>query len=309
MKRVILKQSFKTYTMAFFFTALVSILLLPGFTHAKEKDVVEPAQSSKQSQGTASVSVPAPFSEQPGNSIPIPDVGSIEGIAWQGKYLWVLDGEKKKIDQFDPTLDKPGPVRSLDLTQALDFDLKKLKGLAFDGKALWVADEAKKTLMKINPEDGKMEKPIKMEIPVDKGFDSIEGITWDKKAKALWVAIYAGYSSSFNQIDPETGKKTRSVFADCHPRGIATDGEYLWSICYNDKKFPSKIDKRKIQDKEYEMFHSRTFVKDIPKEAEPNGLVFDDTHLWYADRETKTVIRFTPSDVKQKPAIPPVKGQ
>lgn len=315
MKHINQRQSFKAHTTMWLFITLISTLPLIGLAYARE-DVVKPRKTP----------------QQPPDSIDISSyVESIEGIAWQGRrYLWVLDDEKKKIDRFDTTLGKPypDPKHSIDLTKPCEFGLKKFKGLVFDkeGKVLWVvaqekAEEkakVKKTpiLIKIDPVDGKMEKPIKMEIPVDKGFDSIEGITWDEKGKCLWVAIYAGYSSSFNQIDPETGEINRSIFADCNPRGIATDGEYLWSICYNDKKFPSKIDKRKIPKKDkdykiddYEIFHSRTFVKDIPKEVEPNGLAFDDIHLWYADRETKTVIRFTPPDVQEKSAIPPVKGK
>lgn len=330
MKYVIRRQSFKAYTMTIFFITLISIFVLSGFTYAANEagelasspgnqvpkttpseGVVEPSQSPKKPEGTTSITEPVP-PKQSQDAIPIPGVERIEGIAWQGKYLWVLDGEKNKIDQFDPTSDKPGPVRSLGLTQALDFDLKKLKGLAFDGKALWAADEEKKALIKINPEDGKTEKPIKMEVPVDKGFKSIEGIAWD--GEYLWIAIYAGYSSSFNQINPVTGKIVKSIFADCFPRGIAIDkdGDYLWSICYNGKKLPSKIDKRKIREKDckisdYEIFHSRVYIKDIEKDVDPIGLVYDGKDLWYADKVAKTATHFTPSDIKQKPVVPPLK--
>ncbi len=345
MKYMARRQLFKTYTLVGLFITLISTVLLTGFACAKKasvpasspgnqvpkethrEGVVEPTQSPKQSPDTTSVTRPAP-SKQPKDSIDISsDVKSIEGITWQGDYLWVLDDERKMIDRFDTTLEElsPDPKYSIDLAQQSALGFEKFKGLAYDkeAEALWATAEGRDIdtkkmvpmLIKINLANRQTE-PIKMEIPADKGFDSIEGITWDRKAKALWVAIYAGYSSSFNLIDPETGEKLRSVFADCHPRGIATDGEYLWSVCYNDKKFPSKIDKRKIPKKDkdytiddYEIFHSRIFVKDIPKEVEPNGLAFDDIHLWYADRDTKTVVRFTPPDVQEKSAIPPVKGQ
>lgn len=302
MKYMARRQLFKTYTLVGFFTTLISTVLLTGFAYAKKPNVSAPAPDSHVPKEKPVTDVVKPVPSQD-YSIKIPDVERIEGVAWDEgkKNLLVLDSERKKIHWIDPI--------SGTVTQSVKLDQKNLKGLAFDGKALWVADEEQRTLIKIDPEDGKAEKPINMEVPADKGFDSIEGITWDREAKALWVAIYAGYSSSFNLIDPEKGKIRRSVFADCHPRGIATDGEYLWSICYNDKKFPSKIDKRKIHDKEFEMFHSRTFVEDIPKEVEPNGLAFDDIHLWYADRDTKTVVRFTPPDVQEKSAIPPVKGK
>ena len=278
MKNSVIKQAFKSYNRVVFFIALIPVLIiLSCLTYAK--GAVEPAQSPKQSQ----------------DSIDISDIKRIEGIAWDGKNLLAFDGEKKRINRIDTI--------SRSLVQPLDLNQKKLKGLAFDekAKAFWVADEEEKTLIMIDPVDGRTIKTINMEIPADKGFDSIEGIAWG--GGYLWVAIDAGFSSSFNQIDPETGKIVRSIFADCFPRGIATDGEYLWSICYNGEKFPSKIDKRKIQaTKDAETFHSRVFIKDITN-AEPAGLVFDGKHLWYADRLSKSVIKVT------KPYIPDVKGK
>lgn len=333
MKQGFQRQSCKAYTIVFFWGAFISIFVLSGITCTAKKagktapasdnqvptemsgeGAVEPAQPTRQSQGTTTVTSSAP-TKQPKDSIDISsDVKSIEGIAWQGDYLWVLDDERKIIDRFDTTLEElsPDPKYSIDLAQPSGGGLKKFKGLAFDkgAEVLWVAAEeininTKKMvpmLIKIDPANKKMES-IKMDIPVK---DSIEGIAWDEKRKSLWVAIYAGFSSSLNQINPVTGNIERSIYADCNPRGIATDGDYLLSICYNRKRFPSKIDRRKIEDKDHEMLRSREFIKDIP-EAEPIGLVYDGEDLWYADRMAKKVTRVTPPDTTQKPVKPPVK--
>ncbi|BBO16396.1 conserved hypothetical protein [Candidatus Brocadia pituitae] len=305
MKIAILKRLFRPCNQFFFLTMLISIFIISGFAYTKEASEPTPSPDSQASKETPTkekdVVKPVPLQDY---LIKIPSVERIEGIAWDEgkKNLFVLDGEKKKIDRINPISGQLLQSLVFDPVQLFVLDQKNLKGLAFDreAKVLWVAAEEKAKekkapiLIMVDPVSGKTIKTIDMEIPEEKGFDSIEGITWDEKRKDLWVAIYAGFSSSFNQINPETGEIIRSVFADCYPRGIATDGENLWSICYNGEKFPSKIDKRKIQEKDYEMFHSRTFIEDIPEAKQPTSLVFDGTHLWYADRKTKSAIRFTP---------------
>ncbi|TVM03754.1 MAG: hypothetical protein CV087_03320 [Candidatus Brocadia sp. WS118] len=298
MKCGIQQQLFKIYTIVLFFGVLISIFVAPYFTYAD--NVAEPASSLEgqepKEKSKEHVVKSAPFWDY---SIEIPYVERIEGIAWDGKNLFALDGEKKKIHRINPI--------SGQLVQSIVLNQKKLKGLAFDGNALWVADEEERTMIKIDPVNAMIVKTIPMEIPKDKGFDSIEGIAWDEKSKCLWVAIFAGFSSSLNQIDPDTGEIKRSVFADCYPRGIATDGEHLWTICYNRKNYPSRIDKRKIQGSDHEMFRSRALVKKDIKADEPIGLVYDGKRFWYGDRKTKSAIRFTPR-FKQH-VIPPVENK
>ncbi len=221
-------------------------------------------------------------------SIPIPVVKP-RGIASDGKQLWVSDEETRKVYALDP--------RSGAILQTLAIDLEKPKGLAFDGKSIWIADEGTRKIHAINPINGRVVRTIKLEIPKEKGFKSLEGITWD--GKYLWTAIYAGFSSSFNQINTENGRIIKSIFADCHPRGIASDGNYIWSICYNGGNLPPKIDRRKILEKEHEMLRSRMFIKDI-EGKEPTGLVYDGQLLWYADTKLKRVLRFYPGSMEEK---------
>ena len=213
----------------------------------------------------------------------------LQGITWDGKNLWVLDEQAKKLTSVDPR--SGAPVRSLALT------LRQPKGLTFDGHLLWTADEETRNIYALNPESGQTVKTIKMEIPGDKGFKSFEGMAWD--GKYLWTAFFAGFSSTYNRIDPETGRIIKSIFADCNPRGIASDGVYLWSICYNGEHLPSKIDKRKILDKEHEMLGSRVFIKDVDVK-DPSGLAYDGQYLWYSDRTTKKIFKIYPNKTDEK---------
>ncbi len=203
-------------------------------------------------------------------------VAEPQGITREAGKIWVVDEKAKKLDCLDPGT---GGV-----IQSFAVDVRKPRGVVFDGKHLWIADEETRTLHAISPESGKTVTTLKMEIPKEKGFRSVEGVAWD--GKYLWVAYAAGFSSSYNQIDTESGRIVRSIFADCDPRGIASDGEYLYSICYNGKDLPSKIDRRKILDKEHDMLHSRIFIKEI-HEKDPSGLMLDGDVITYVDRASR----------------------
>lgn len=211
------------------------------------------------------------------------------GLAWDGSRLWSIDGKTKKLQQIDPL---SGAV-----SRSLEVNVNRPKGMAFDGKSLWVADEETMKLLSVNPENGQVEKTIKMEVPPEKGFRSVEGLTWD--GEHLWIAYFAGFSSSFNQLDPRDGRIVKSIFADCQPRGIASDGVYLWSVCYNGENLPAKIDRRKIAGKEHEMLRSREFVSDI-EGRDPTGLVFDGQYLWYTDRRLQRTRKLFPGRLNEK---------
>jgi hypothetical protein len=65
--------------------------------------------------------------------------------------------------------------------------------------------------------DGKQVKTIPLRWLHEKGFRTVEALAWD--GTVLWTAIAAGFSSTFNQVDADTGRIIRSVFADCNPAG------------------------------------------------------------------------------------------
>ena len=83
-----------------------------------------------------------------------------------------------------------------------------------------------------------------------------------------------------------------SIFADCHPRGIASDGKYLWSACYSGLTLDTKIDQREIKDREYEMNQTRTFVAAL-KHLDPSGLSYADKHIWLYNRLDQKMMKIT----------------
>jgi hypothetical protein len=209
-------------------------------------------------------------------------------LAWDGNNLWTIDTESKKIHALD--------ARSGAIVKTYKTQLKSPGGMAFDGQRLWVADTETMKIHAIDKTTGNAISTIPIKAPPEKGFKALEDIAWD--GQYLWTAISAGFSSSYNKIDPATGKILRSIFADCLPRGIAIHKGILWSLCYNGDKLPVKIDQRKILDKDHEMLRSRKFIKDIQLQ-EASGLTFDGAHLWTMDRKLKRLFKvYSPAVLK-----------
>ncbi len=210
--------------------------------------------------------------------IPVPEI-ELKGFAFDGKNFWGLDSKLQKIHSFDKEGQK--------VLKTIPVKLEKPNCCVYDGSDLWIAEEEKPKLVAIDVKTGKVKRELTIEIPQERGFKSIEGLTWD--GKYFWIAVFAGFSSSFYQVDPESGSVLKSIYAECNPRGIATNGEQLWSICYNGEKLPSKIDVRPIEGKSHEILNARKFVTDIDIKH-PSGLVFSDNQLHIGDRDKKAII-------------------
>lgn len=229
---------------------------------------------------------PAGAAAQPVRPQPVSLVLPVQrpaGAAWDGRNLAVIDEASGRIALVDP--------RTGASVRSLETGVKRPRALAFNGQALWVGDDETMTLSAVDPATGRVTRTLKLPVPAEKGFTSLEGLAWD--GKYLWAAYFAGFSSSLNQIDPGSGRIVRSVFADCHPRGIAADGKHLWTICYNGEKLPPKLDRRSILAQEHEMLRSRVFLGDV-EARDPAGLVFDGESLWLTDRAAKRTLKLSP---------------
>lgn len=202
-------------------------------------------------------------------------------LAGDAGTLVILDPQERTVKLLDPA---SGAVR-----RALPVDVEKAEALAFDGTSVWIADTGRMRIVRTSVETGRTLSTIPIKVPPEKGFRALTDMTWD--GRYLWTAISAGFSSSLNQVDPASGEIVRSIFADCDPRGIASDGSTLWTVCYNGPHRPSKIDRRPVLAQEHEMLRQREFIQDAALD-DPRGLVLDGEHLRVLDRKDKRIYRY-----------------
>ncbi len=95
-----------------------------------------------------------------------------QDLAWDGKYLWVIDAETHKLIQFDQH----------DGTTIKEFQdpAGHGTGLTFDGEYLWVADHVRNELYMVEPKTG-------LVLLITKTPDEFaRGLAWD--GKTLWIS-------------------------------------------------------------------------------------------------------------------------
>jgi outer membrane protein assembly factor BamB len=201
------------------------------------------------------------------------------GIAASSGRMWVTDAGTGEVIELNPATGDPIGKFKLALAQP--------KGLAFDGQRLWVADQATRQIVAHDVTDGKPLKTIPVRWPEERGFKTIEALAWD--GTALWTAIAAGFSSTFNRVDADSGQIIRSVFADCNPRCLAFDASVLFSLCFNGDTNPATVDQRQVAAQEAEMAKTRRLIQRVPAIA-PAGLAFDGTRLLILDANGKQAI-------------------
>jgi hypothetical protein len=164
------------------------------------------------------------------------------------------------------------------------------KAATWAEKDLWILDQKTEKMYQVDPENGSLIRDIPAPKPEGEGEWSYEGLTWD--GQYLWVAYYAGFSSKIIQVDPQTGEEGQSFFADGNPRGIYSDGTYLWALCYNGDQRPSMVDRRTIGQKGFATTKTREFLgkAEIPN---PRGLAFDGERFLTLDISKGEVVSFS----------------
>jgi hypothetical protein len=205
-------------------------------------------------------------------SLPLPGTirGAREGTAADDR-MWVLSANGRRIFEVTESGARRLPER-----------FPEAKGLAFDGSLLWLANEKVRLIVGVRPENGEAVREIWLRAPMGRGFRSVEGLTWD--GEFFWTAIEAGYSSTLNQVRRADGAIVRSIYSDCHPRGIAVRGERLFCLCYNGERNPLTVEERTLGGSDLEIQSSRRIIGRI-YDGRASGLVFKEDRLFYVDED------------------------
>lgn len=200
------------------------------------------------------------------------------GVVFVEDYLWVIDSKERALLKIDVETEK--------VVDSLGTTVTAPRGLAWDGNYLWFTDDKAKMVHQIDPTSGEIIRSLEVPIYGKKESAVLEAVSWD--GKYLWVAYSAGWSSRIHGMDVNTGEVVQSMFANCLPRGLATNGEYLWVVSYNQGKYPGAVSQRTIMDDPDKMNLTRVFLFRT-EGKEPTGITFDGTHLWVADKELKSL--------------------
>lgn len=171
-------------------------------------------------------------------------------------------------------------------------ELETVAAATWADKELWVLDQGTAKIYQLDPRRGAVIGEVAAPKPEVEGEWSYEGLAWD--GEYLWVAYFAGYSSTLSSVDRATGKVVLSFYADAHPRGIYSDGKYLWTLCYNGEKLPSVVDRRALVAKAFDMVKNREFIGKV-EVANPRGLAFDGERFLTLDLDKGDVVRFEPA--------------
>ena len=200
---------------------------------------------------------------------------SPQDLAWDGKYLWIVDDSTDKIYKLDPS---DGKV-------LLSFPSigSEPKGLTWDGKYLWNSDNFSHKTYKLDSAKGTMVSIIDAPVmKVKRGISPLGGLAWD--GNYLWSGWVAGWSSRMNQVNPKDGSIKKFYFSKGFPRALASDGKFLWSATDNAGIRLGIIYQYNLSDGLYvSHFDTPGFY--------PTGIAFDGQHLWCVDKETKRIYK------------------
>jgi len=218
-------------------------------------------------------------------SIEVPSTNP-QGIVLVKDQLWIIDSKTRALHKID--------TKAKRIVDSLKTSVAAARGLAWDGEYFWCADNKTKTVHQINSSTGQTIRTLKVPIYGKRESVALEAVASDRKY--LWVAIGAGWSSQIFKMNANTGEVVQYMYANCYPRGLATDGKHLWVVSYNQGKYTGVISRRTIMDDSKKMNLSRVFLCRT-QGKEPTGIVFDGQYLWVSDKEIKSLQKIElPSD-------------
>ncbi len=151
---------------------------------------------------------------------PFPGAERVNGVSWDGEYIWFASGEK--LHAVDPAGGQA--VRAIDVAAHA--------GTAFDGRHLFQIAEDR--IRKIDPKTG----AVLATIPAPGGGRD-SGLAWAEGT--LWVGQYR--DRRIHQVDPETGAILRTIESNRFVTGVAwVEGELWHATSEGDESELRRID-------------------------------------------------------------------
>lgn len=140
----------------------------------------------------------------------------VQGLAWDGSSIWCVSYEADRVYELNPN--------NGSILNELPTPVPTPIGLAWDGTYPWHSDE-NGTFYRLLPSDGSM-----VDSALSLVGESTTLLDWD--GEHLWAST----GGVFRQLDTSTWRllKTLRVPA-AFPKGIARDGENLWSASFEDE--------------------------------------------------------------------------
>jgi len=136
---------------------------------------------------------------------PFPGADSVNGVTFDGQYVWFASGDK--LNAFDP--------ESGETAHAIN--VAAHAGTAFDGRHLFQIAEDR--IQKIDPKTGCVLSTISAP-----GAGGDSGLAWAEGT--LWVGQHRG--RKIHQIDPETGVILRTIESNRVVTGVTWIEGELW---------------------------------------------------------------------------------
>ena len=210
------------------------------------------------------------------------------GLAWDGATFWASnrEGEESGIYRFDEA------ARAWE--RQLRWQGGHLGPIAWSDRGLWVVDEERKMIFLVDLISRKPISQIAIPPAALHQPPAITGLTWD--GSSVWLVTGCGLCSSYYRLDPTSGDILARFFPRCYPRGLAFDGDFLWTVGYNLPGRPPRLSRRRLDDRNpATVLSSQRLLRFIsvggePFPQDPTALaVRGDGSLWVVDRATSVI--------------------
>lgn len=152
-------------------------------------------------------------------SFTAPGTGPANGIAWDGKHLWVSDDNGGGGN--DDTLSVISPEDGTVINTFTLTGLQEIKGLTWDGENLWAVDAASSSLSRIDTATGKVvyTAPLPVLNPEGVAYDGENFLISDGSST---VYVFNAFTGVFSTVNAGGGSLNLN--------SVAWDGSSLWEF-------------------------------------------------------------------------------